>query len=549
MKNQNKKANLNKKNNSSTFFFIFLCTLIFTSCNPSCTLKAIKSDGPKTYYNPEDYIPNNPTPFESRAENLDFIFNNHNLGTTTITIKRSEWDKLCDNYRYFYKNENYVHAEYYAYYKNGKNWTIKNVGMRLRGNSSRFCPQGIDNGRKQGQRNAEWSRDYYNYAERPNDDYRQSHFKIDFEEFLLDKEEMKMSACLKGMALKRLDHSCGREIFCYDMFHKYGIWTAPRASHTRVIIEIIEDKIDNSITTVDYGVYEMFEEVNTQSLKARDNDNITAPNAWKNNKGNLWKCSEAPLTDSSGEGMGIENIVINFDKKGNPIGTTIESYPMDLKTNKKEFDKAAAELKAFIAELNALPTPEDNADRAAINEIKAFYEKWFDIEFFMKTYAVNILFGMDDDYWGNGNNYYLYFDTATEKSTGHVYLIPFDYDNTLGCSIHEGGLFNNPLNWGMDEDKPLMDKLLSVPEYKERFKELLLEVSSKDSYWNFETCKAQFLSWKSMLDPYLASRDLDFHNSVLSWNDYTWRPGGMSLTNRSNNVFDATRRSFEKWLK
>jgi len=533
---------------------IILGTILFlgfTGCTSGCASNTAKGKE-KRIYNPADIVAENPVPFESRRENLDFIFNNQTLGTTTITMKRSEWNQLCDNYRYFYKNENMVHAEAYNYQKDGKSWTITNVGFRLRGNSSRFCPQGIDNGRKQGQRNAQWSWDYYNYAERKNDDYRQSHFKIDFEEFLDDSEQMKMADCMKGVALKRMDHSCGREIFCYDMFHKYGIWTVSRASHTRVIFNFIEE--DNSITQVDYGVYEMFEEMNKQALKARDNDNIAANNAWKNDDGNLWKCAEADLkkaflTDTSSSIIGQENIMINFDENGKPVGKTWESYPIDLKTNKNNFDAAAQELKAFINELNALPTPADNQDTKAINTIKSFYEKWFDVDFFIKTNAVNILFGMDDDYWGNGNNYYLYFDTASEKSTGHVYFIPFDYDNTLGCSIYDGGFMHNPLDWGRGEDRPLMDKLLMVPEYKERFIELLLEVSDPDSYWNYEDCKDQFIYWKNLVEPYLNSRDLNPRNSVKAWGDYTWRPGGYSLTYKSNNIFDATRKSFEKWLK
>jgi hypothetical protein len=53
----------------------------------------------------------NPEPYATRVENLNHIFNNQTLGTTTITMKRSEWNKLCENYRFFFKNENYVHAE------------------------------------------------------------------------------------------------------------------------------------------------------------------------------------------------------------------------------------------------------------------------------------------------------------------------------------------------------------------------------------------------------------------------------------------------------
>ena len=152
-------------------------------------------------------------------------------------LKSVQWIMQWEVKAYEFKNENYVHAEKYEYTKDGTTWEIPNVAFRQRGNTSRFCPQGIDNGRLQGQQNADWSADYYTYAEQQNDDYRQVHFKVDFEEFLEGDEELKMAGCMKGVALKRLDHSWGREIFCYDLFHRYGIWTAPRASHTRLILQ------------------------------------------------------------------------------------------------------------------------------------------------------------------------------------------------------------------------------------------------------------------------------------------------------------------------
>lgn len=530
--------------------FSFLC--VFYACKFSSVIdetnsKSEQNDNEENKNNQnkgDESNPNNPT-FSSRSDALDFIFNNQTLGTTTITIKRSEWNELCENYRFFYKNENSVHAESYVYEKDGMSWTMKNVGFRLRGNTSRFCPQGYDNGREQNQPNASWSSDYYNYAEQENDDYRQTHFKVGFEEFLEDDESQKMAGAMKGVALKRMDHSCGREIFCYDLFHKNGIWTAPRASHTRLILKIVEDESDNSTTTVDYGVYEMFEEVNKQSLKARAKDENSASNAWKNSKGYLWKCSSS-LTDSSGEGMGVENIVINFDSDGKRVDYTWDSYQMDLKTNKDDLATAKVEFCSFISELNALPNVTDETDTANITTIKNFYEKWFDVDFFLKTYAINILCGMDDDYWGNANNYYLYFDTSA-KGTQKVYFIPFDYDNTLGCSIHEGGFKNNPLEWGQGADRPLIDKLLSVPEYKQKFVNYLLEVST-NNYWNFEAGSTKFLYWENMISSYLNSPDLDYHIGIGSFNDYTWTPSGYYLTSKSNNIYEATTASFKKWI-
>ena len=488
----------------------------------------------------------------TRKGNLDYIFNTSSLGTTTITIKRSEWNKLCNDYRYFFKNENCVHAESYSYEKDGELWKLNNVGFRLRGNTSRFCPQGYDNGNIQDQANASWSSDYYNYANQPNNDYRQTHFKVDFEEFCEDGQEQKMAGCLKGMALKRMDNLCAKEIFCYDLFRKNGIWTAPRASHTRVILKIKEDESDNTVTTVDYGVYEMFEEVNKQSLKARDKDENTAENAWKNSKGNLWKCSN-DLTDSQTKGIGIEDIRIIYKGESVPagmktngredserIGHVWNNYNMDLKTNKSDFAAAETELRAFIAELNTLPTASSDTDIASINSIKAFYEKWFDVDFFLKTYAINIACGMDDDYWGNANNYYLYFDTDS-KGSGKVYFIPFDYDNTLGASINgdKEGFKHNPLEWGRGKKRPLMDKLLSVPQYREKFKDYLLEVTDNE-YWETERCQSLFRTWGAMCNSYMNSPDLNFHIGVSEFRDMTsWNPEGFSIFGEPN-VFDAT---------
>ena len=506
-----------------------------------------------------ELVSTNPSVSSSRKGSLDFIFNNQTLGETTIIIRRSEWNKLCNDYRYFYKNENCVHAEDYIYEKDGMKWDLKDVGFRLRGNTSRYCPQGLDNGREQNQMNKDWTGDYYDTEGVPNDHYRQSHFKVDFEEFLTGNEELKMSGCMKGVALKRMDASCTREIFCYDLFHRYGIWTAPRASHTKVTIKFIEDIQDplatEPTTIVNYGVYEMFEEVNKQSLKARALDENDASNAWKNNKGNLWKCTN-DLTMGRSSEMGVEDIRIiragekqpegmqkNGREYGSRVGYVWKQYSLDLKTNKEDFASASGELKGFISDLNALPNPSDENDTAAITQIKAFYEKWFDVDFFLKTYAVIILCGMDDDYWGNANNYYLYFDTGS-KGTGKVYLIPFDFDNTLGCSIKDGGFEHDPFDWGRGANRPLMDKLFKVPEYKERFAELLKEVSAEDSEWTFDKCSKRFLDWKEMVSPCLYSADLNGRQGTVSWGDYTWQPGGYSLTTKSNNIYDATRLFF-----
>ena len=548
-----------------SILFCFIILFGLTGCKNSIEENTVP-ESPK--HISDDVIVSNSDYGRTRRQNLDYIFNNQTLGETSITMLRSEWNKLCDNYRYFYKNENCVKALSYSYKKDDCSWTLKDVGLRLRGNTSRCSPQGLDNGREQGQRNASWKSSYYDYAEKQNNDYRQANFKVDFEEFLADGENQKMAGCMSGVALKRMDNSCSREIFCFDLFHQYGIWTAPRASHTRLSINIIEDNSDNSITSIDFGVYEMFEEVNKQALKARDKDENTAKNAWKNSKGNLWKGSRiltdtaSDLTDSSGIGMGIEKLKIFFDdeeisgqnitikKEGNRTGYVFDEYSLDLKTNKNDFETAKKEFCNFIWELNELPTPSSDDDTVSTDIIKTFYEKWFDVDFFIKTYAINIICGMDDDYWAKANNYYLYF-CDDKNGKRKVYFIPFDFDNSLGQSTKTGGVMQNPLKWGRGENRPLMDKLISVPEYRDKFVSYLKTLTAEDSLWNYKRCSSQFLKWKDMVSPYLNSKDLCFKGGIgaNSFSGACTNPSGYSLVDKSNNLYDATRECFKKWLE
>lgn len=465
-----------------------------------------------------------------RATDLDFIFNNMTLGTTTLKMRRSEWNQMLRNFDYFYKNENLVKVENYTYEKDGETWNLQNCGIRLRGNTSRYKPQGKSKPTDETGHtmpNAQWDSGFYSYAATcPDSDYRQAHFKVDFEPE--DGQEQKMANCMKGVALKRNDCTYSRELLCYDIFRRNGIWAAPRASHTRVLFQFIEDldsdgkrKEDVSectVTNVDFGVYEMFEEVNKQSLKARSSGEITGKSIWKNNKGDLWKCAGGNLADSSASMFAEDIRITDFDETKEPKEPKAYIYnspTYDLKTNKDQVERASKYLKNFINELGALKNTEKGTAEGT-RARRIFYEKWFDVDLFIKTYAINISVGMDDDYWGNANNYYLYFDNS-EKGTQKCTFIPFDYDNTLGNSISGTGAEKNVFAWGKGEDRPLIDRLLEVPEYLEKYKNYLLSVTE----YNNEKCpsnnvrvKQMFEHWQDLVAQYCCPTDLQHTGST-----------------------------------
>ena len=146
----------------------------------SFTIKAVdtsgnKSEGIKKSSKLMDVI--EPVPFATRTENLDFIFGTDSVAEITLTIDRSEWNTLLENYDTNPKNEDCIHADF-KMTKGEYTWQAEDIGMRLRGNTSRIRPQQGDN-------------------------YYQAHFKIDFEEWIEDDtiEEGKLAGCMKGIIL------------------------------------------------------------------------------------------------------------------------------------------------------------------------------------------------------------------------------------------------------------------------------------------------------------------------------------------------------------
>lgn len=383
----------------------------------------------------------------SRTESLNYIFGTDSVAEITLTISRKEWNKLCTNYDKNPKNEDCVHAGFEM--KKGDNtWQISDIGMRLRGNTSRRRPQ-VD------------------------DKYYQAHFKLKFEEWCDDSgEERKLAGCMKGLNLKRFneDPAYVREVFGYNYFRRNGIWTAPRAGYAHLFINIEEE--DGTAKKLDYGVYAMIEEINKQFLKERSEllqeSGTLGGGNFSNNKGDLWKCcwqssnGSSMATDYDGyRSFGVEEIFLDESKS--------LRYDYDLKTNKDELVRARSSFIDFIEELNKLVSED---------EIKKFYESKMDVDLFLKTYACNVLLGMDDDYWRNHNNYYFYFD-----KNGKAYFIPYDYDNILGTNCFSDTATRNPLDWGEGAyEAPLIEKLLSVPEFKQKYVDYLLKLTEENVF-------------------------------------------------------------------
>lgn len=281
---------------------------------------------------------------------------------------------------------------------NTQSYTIEQVGVRMKGNTSRT--------------------DFYNAESGV---YNLIHLKINFGETFDDEEyygddalvwtddaarkerKNRTFATLEKMDIrwnKCNDATYIREHYAYEMFRANGV-LAPRTT----------------LASVDWagehcGVFTLYEPVDKIFLQRN------LPEAQQG--GDLYKLgwTSHGASFTSADSIGVED-----EDKG-------WFFTYDLKTNKKKSDHSA--LKNLISALNSGDlTKESLADLV-------------DTENFLSFAAVSYLLGNPDDLRNNYNNCYVYFPPQ-----GGCLFIPYDYDRCLGVT-HEW----DPTGNGVSADDP-----------------------------------------------------------------------------------------------
>ena len=400
----------------------------------------------------------------------DSIFNIQKVPEIQLEFTVEEWNKLLSYYDQNPKNEKKVVAKY-TFTVDNQTITLDSIGLKLRGNTSRRRPEG----------------NIGQMHQSVNPDWHHCHFGLDFDKF---KENQKFKGISKiNLKWFKDDANYVREIYSYDLFKRFGVWTAPRASYCRLTI-----KVQGDATPAYYGVYAMLESVDEDFIKYRNSK-------WSEN-GFMWKGGWAGSYNADfvqTTSIGVEDVKLN------PANSLYYAY--DLKTREAELENGKAELINFIQDLNS----------KSGEEFKTWIETRMDVNLFLKTYATNVMLGMWDDYWINGNNFYFYMSPDYQ-----VYFIPYDYDNTLGTSylISNSGT-QNPLTWGPQSGRPLINKILSIPEYQTLYKNFILELSqSQSDLFDPDKSLSRIIQWQSMIGGYISNdtgEDMSILDQPASW--------------------------------
>ena len=406
---------------------------------------------------------------------VNYVFDPEVIPEIHISVTQEEWDKLLAFYDKNSNTQEYVACDV-LFDKDGQSTEIAGAGLRLKGNTSRRRPSDGNN-------------------------YHHCHFGVDLNRFYKDDDHS-----LKGLRKFDLkwfkdDAAYVREVFCYDLFRRQGVWTAIRDVHARLWLKVGDNE------EIYYGVYGLMEHIDKDYLRIRKKQ-------FKKASGDLWKCHYGADLKKTDPWIGADD--------------NQHDFTYELKTNKEEgLDEAKARLLDFIGNMGSL-------DGEA-------FDKWIqthmDVELLLKTYAVNVAVGMWDDYWNNTNNYYLYI---THGDPYQVWFIPYDYDNTLGtshnCGVQSDSGRQNPYKWGHD-NCPLLTKILQNNSWKAKYKKYLQDLCKDGGDFSYEVASARIRSWQKSIGPYISNdtgEDMVIKDVPASWgNHYEYR----LLEDSSNNNF------------
>lgn len=441
-----------------------------------------------------------PEPVDEDKYGVAYVFDLTALPQVHVSVPLDQWNKLLDMYDRNNRTKQYVHGSA-SFTKNGETAEIDDIGIRLRGNTSRRRPEG-NAGEHHTAGKTDWNH---------------CHFGLNFRKYQKD-DDHEIHGCRKAnLKWFKDDALYAREVYCYDLFRRFGIWTAVGSSYCRLWL-----KVDGDPKETYYGVYQLQESIDTRYLKQRKK-------LFGDDGGNLWKCRG---------GAGLNSTDANY---GVDLGGD-EEYTYELKTEDNDFEAAKTQLKGFIKALN---TKKDEAFRAWISSV-------CDVELLLRTYAVNVAVGMWDDYWNNANNYYLYFN-STDPEKYKVFFIPYDYDNTLGTSYNSGIQTDSgrqdPFNWG-GGNNPLIYKLLKYDEYRKIYSDALLELASDSKdYLKWSLSAGRIREWEGMVAPYVSNdtgEDMEIRDVPASWGNH---PEYRVLENGPDNFIKVKIETINKYCK
>ena len=425
---------------------------------------------------------------EHVKQGYDYVWDKDALPEVHIDVSLDEWNRLLSLYDDNAYTTQYVMGTL-SFVKDGETTVIDSVGIRLKGNTSRRRPEGW-RGQPHQTDNTEW---------------HHFHLGVNLKKYVDDDFHTIQGVQKLHLKWFKDDPAYVREMFCYELFRRAGVWTAARNEYCRLWIHVGGDSKEAY-----FGVYQLLEPYDKRYLKDRKS-------RFGSSNGFLWKCRNAAA------GLNNPNGDIWYDDD------TDDHHAYTLKTQTSEFDSARVQLIDFMNKLNNLND----------NEFYSWIQQVTDVNLLLQTYAVNVAVGMWDDYWNNANNYYIYFNSK-HLHDYKFFFIPYDYDNTLGTSLRCGNQDDagrqNPLNWGTNNNR-LISRILVFNEFRAIYiAHLKFLVTPGNAMMDRQTGQVRIRTWHDKIADYVnndTGEDITIEDKPAPWGNH----GEYNLLKSNNDNF------------
>lgn len=385
---------------------------------------------------------------------LKEIFDLEALPEVTLEIKVADWNRLLEAFDaapdvnfwipgdFVFSGNDHIAAQ-----------KVPNVGLRVRGNSSRNRPEG-DRGEPHNPINPIW---------------RQASFALQFGRNVSGQRFESLSRL--DLKFIREDPARIREVYSFDLYQEAGVYSGPLMSMCRFFVHII----DGGAKPAYFGIYKLKEFIEDDYIDARktyfgdDNPGSHIPFLWKGDNG-------AALN--------------NYDP------SVIEDRDIyDLRTNTSSRRVANEQLTSFVRNLVTL---EGDA-------LKKWAHEAMDVKLLLKSYLINVICGNMDDYWSNANNFNFYFNTH-----GKFFFIPNDFDTTLGTGWGIDAGKQDIFHWG-NPSHPLIQKLLRVSDFFHMYISAFYELTNAaNGPFHVNRSIHRIENWYNLIRPYIWDDTIHF---------------------------------------
>ncbi len=380
----------------------------------------------------------------------------------SIDVDEDAWQEMLDTAT----EENYIKANVTI---NGT--TIENVGIRAKGNSSLRQVAEDD------------TTDRYS-------------FKIKFDEYVKDQTWMGLDKIVVNNMIS--DSSNMKEYLSYDIMDYIGV-DAPLFAFADIHVNGETWGLYLAVEDIDSGYLARAKNDEGELYKPNNDDNMGGGAGGMMNPGNFE--GNAPEQGDSGmmgdrqppEGMeppsdmtsGTDSDPQSADaREGRGMGPGGGGGGgMNGGTNGVSLEYTDDEVSSYSAIFDNAKTKTTEEDQKrvieALKNLNAGtdLEKYVDVDAVLRYFAAHTVVVNMDSYTSNmGHNYYLY------ENDGQISMLPWDYNMAFGG--FQAGTASDVVNLAIDtpisgvtmEERPILNQLLEVPEYKEKYHEYLQEI-------------------------------------------------------------------------